>query len=338
MEIILLIAFLAALLSSYMLIKIAHKNKLFIDCHESDKPQRFHDEPTPRVGGVGIFIASIFSILSGFGIVTAIAGLIAFASGILEDLTGRITQRQRLLIQAVGAVLFVLIGGFYLKTIGFGIEFPYIFAIIFTVFAIVGVTNAINIIDGLNGLAGGVSLFAFFSFAVLSYLLNDVTMAFVCLSLAAAILGFLVFNFPKGKIFLGDGGAYFLGFMLAVLSVIIVNKHNGVSAWFCLAVLIYPIWEVLFSVLRRRVAVGKKAMGADKMHLHQVVMRTLRLSNPKAAVVMVLAFLPFQILPLLFYNKGIVLFGLVLLFITLYQFAYFYLTNISNFKKYQTKE
>jgi UDP-N-acetylmuramyl pentapeptide phosphotransferase/UDP-N-acetylglucosamine-1-phosphate transferase len=333
LEIILVIVFLIALSSSYLLIKIAHKNKLFIDSHESDKPQRFHDEPTPRVGGVAIFIASIFSVLSGLGIAAAIAGLIAFVSGILEDLTGRITQKQRLLIQTVGAMLFVLIGGFYLKTIGMGFEFPYMVAVVFTVFAIVGVTNAINIIDGLNGLAGGISLFAFLSFATLSYMLKDSEMLFVCLSLAAATLGFLVFNFPRGKIFLGDGGAYFLGFMLAIIAVMLVARQGKVSAWFFLAVLIYPIWEVVFSIIRRRMADGKKAMGADKMHLHHVLMRSLKISNPKAALVMVLSFLPFQILPLLFYNEGVVLFGLVLLFIALYQLAYFYFIKTVRYKK-----
>lgn len=327
-----------SLFTQYVLIKLAHQQGIFIDCHESDKPQRFHDEPTPRIGGVGIFAASIFAIFSTFGAMVTVSAAIAFASGILEDLTGRITQRQRLLIQSIGAAIFVLIGGYYLKTIGMGFEFPYLLAVIFTVFAIVGVTNSINIIDGLNGLAGGVSLFAFLSFAALSYLLNDGEMFFVCLSLAAGTLGFLVFNFPRGKIFLGDGGAYFLGFMLAVASVMLVSRNNGVSAWFCLTVLIYPIWEVLFSISRRRFGTQKKAMGADKMHLHQVFMRSLRLSNPKSALVMVLAFLPFQATALLFYKKGVILFGIIVIFIIFYQLSYVYLTKITNIKKHQSKE
>lgn len=324
------LSFFISLFAQYILIRFAHRQGMFIDCHESDKPQRFHDVPTPRIGGVGIFLASIFTIFSTFGIMVSASAAIAFVSGILEDLTGRITQRQRLLIQSFGAAIFVLIGGYYLKTIGMGFEFPYLLAVVFTVFAIVGVTNSINIIDGLNGLAGGVSLFAFLSFATLSYMLKDTEVLFVCLSLAAATLGFLVFNFPRGKIFLGDGGAYFLGFMLAVLAVMLVSRNVGVSAWFFLAVLIYPIWEVVFSIVRRRMAIGKKAMGADKMHLHQVLMRSLKLSNPKAALVMVLSFLPFQFVPLFFYNKGVLLFIFTILFICLYQFTYYYLTKSSN--------
>ncbi|MGE4398250.1 MAG: glycosyltransferase family 4 protein [Campylobacterales bacterium] len=323
-------AFLASLASNYFLIYYSHKKNMFIDCHESDKPQRFHDEPTPRIGGVGIFVASLVSIFSSFGLAVFFAATVAFASGTAEDLTGRLSQRRRLVIQSVGAIIFVLVGGYYLKTIGMGFEFPYVIAVIFTVFAIVGVTNAINIIDGLNGLAGGVSLFAFLSFATLSYMLKDTEVLFVCLSLAAATLGFLLFNFPRGKIFLGDGGAYFLGFMLAIIAVMLVARQGKVSAWFFLAVLIYPIWEVIFSIIRRRMAIGKKAMGADKMHLHQVLMRSLKLSNPKAAIVMVLSFLPFQFLPLFFYNKGVLLFIFTILFICLYQFTYYYLTKSSN--------
>lgn len=325
-----LIVFFLSALTVYFSIWYSLRKSIFIDCHESDKPQRFHDTPTPRIGGVGIFVASSMAILSSFGLAVFFAASIAFTSGIAEDLTGRLSQRRRLIIQSVGALVFVLVGGYYLKTIGMGFEFPYLVAVVFTVFAIVGVTNAINIIDGLNGLAGGVSLFAFLSFAVLSYILKDAEMLFVCLSLAAATLGFLVFNFPKGKIFLGDGGAYFLGFMLAIIAVMLVARQGKVSAWFFLAALIYPIWEVVFSIIRRRVAIGKKAMGADKMHLHQVLMRSLKLSNPKAALVMVLAFLPFQLLPLFFYNKGVWLFVFTILFVCLYQFAYYYLTKSSN--------
>ena len=86
-----------------------------------------------------------------------------------------------------------------------------------------------------------------------------------CMALFAATLGFFVFNFPTGKIFLGDGGAYYLGFMLSAISVLTIVRHPEVSAWFCLAVVIYPIWEVVFSIYRRRKLSGKKATEPDKL-------------------------------------------------------------------------
>lgn len=327
-----LLLFFVSFFLIYFLIYYSHKKSIFIDCHESDKPQRFHNEPTPRIGGVGIFIASILCVFSYFGFWVVLSASVAFMSGILEDLTGRLSQRRRLAMQSVGALVFVLLGEYCIKTIGMGFEFPYLLAVMFTAFAIVGVTNSINIIDGLNGLAGGVSLFAFLSFATLSYMLGDNEMMSVCLSFVTATLGFLVFNFPKGKIFLGDGGAYFLGFMLSSIAVILVSRHSNVSSWFFLAVLIYPIWEVIFSIIRRRLATQKKATVADKMHLHQVVMRALKMTNPKAALVIVIAFVPFQFLPLFFYNKGIWLFIFILLFIALYWLAYYYFTKSSNIR------
>lgn len=307
---------------AYFLIYYSHKKQIFIDCHESDKPQRFHTAPTPRVGGLAIFLASVGFFSYYLGVVIGLAVSIAFLSGIIEDLKGNISQKMRLLIQALAATIFVVLGGHYLKTIGLGIEFPYIFAVVFTIFAIVGVVNSVNIIDGLNGLASGISITSLFVFFILALYLEDIAIATSCLAVLAATLGFFVFNFPKGKIFLGDGGAYYLGFVLATIAILIVSRHSGVSAWFCLAVVIYPIWEVVFSIYRRRKLSGKKATEPDKMHLHQVLMRSRKLSNPKAAIIIVASFLPFQLIAILVYNIGYIAFFLSLCFVAMYQYVY----------------
>lgn len=317
-----LIAFLFSFLMAFFLIRYSHSRNIFIDCHESDKPQRFHSVPTPRIGGLGIFIASILATYYYFGLLVSVAASIAFFSGFIEDLTGNVSQKIRLLLQSVAAFVLVAMGGVYLRTIGMGFEFPYLLAVVFTAFAIVGVTNAINIIDGLNGLASGVSISAFAIFAIFAYMVGDTEILFLCLILVAAIFGFFLFNFPKGRLFLGDGGAYYLGFMLATVSILIVVRHPEVSAWFCLLVVVYPVWEVVFSILRRRRVVGKKATEPDKMHLHQVLMRSRKLSNPRASIVIVLSFAPFQILSIFFYNKGYILFAISLVFIIFYQIFY----------------
>jgi len=316
------ISFVASLGLTYFLIFYAHKKNIFIDCHESDKPQRFHDTPTPRAGGLSIFAASIFAAYYYFGLVVAFAVGIAFFSGIIEDLTGNISQRIRLVLQTIAALLLVVIGDIYLKTIGLGFEFPYFLAVVFTVFAIVGVTNAINIIDGLNGLASGVSIAALSIFAIFAYGVGDNEIFYLCLSVIAATAGFLVFNYPKGKVFLGDGGAYYLGFILAAVSILVIARHPEVSAWFCLAVVIYPVWEVIFSIARRRKVAGKKATEPDKMHLHQVLMRSRKLTNPATSILLVGLFLPFQTAGLFFYDKGYILFGIIVSFIICYQLAY----------------
>ena len=136
-----LISFLLSAILSYFLIYYSHKKQIFIDCHQSDKPQRFHDVPTPRVGGLAIFVASISLIWHFLGFVVAFAASIAFFSGIIEDMKGNISQKTRLLIQSIAALVFVIAGGYYLKTVGMGVEFPYFIAVLFTVFAIVGATN-----------------------------------------------------------------------------------------------------------------------------------------------------------------------------------------------------
>ena len=319
-----IISFALSIGLTYFLIYYSHKKQIFIDCHESDKPQRFHTVPTPRVGGLGIFAASIFFIWFVFGLTVSLAASIAFFSGIIEDMKGNISQKTRLIVQTIAAAVFVIIGGYHLKTIGMGIEFPYMVALVFTIFAIVGVINSINIIDGLNGLASGVSMGAFAVFGIFSFIVGDADMMLACTALFFATLGFFVFNFPAGKIFLGDGGAYYLGFMLAAISVLTVVRHPEVSAWFCLAVVVYPIWEVVFSIYRRRKLSGKKATEPDKMHLHQALMRSRKLSNPKTAVIIIISFLPFQVLSIFFYNKGYILFGFIAFFVISYQFIYRY--------------
>ena len=103
-----LISFLLSAILSYFLIYYSHKKQIFIDCHQSDKPQRFHDVPTPRVGGLAIFVASISLIWHFLGFVVAFAASIAFFSGIIEDMKGNISQKTRLLIQSIAALVFVI--------------------------------------------------------------------------------------------------------------------------------------------------------------------------------------------------------------------------------------
>jgi UDP-N-acetylmuramyl pentapeptide phosphotransferase/UDP-N-acetylglucosamine-1-phosphate transferase len=94
-----------------------------------------------------------------------------------------------------------------------------------------------------------------------------------------ALLGFLVWNYPKGKIFLGDGGAYLLGFWLAEISVLLVVRHPEVSPWFPMLLLVYPIFETLFSMYRRKVIQGQSPGHPDRQHLHQVIYMRLKRSR-----------------------------------------------------------
>ena len=145
-------------------------------------------------------------------------------------------------------------------------------SVAFTAFAVGGVANAINIIDGFNGLAAGTVIVILTSFGIMANELGDPQLAFTALILAGAMLGFCLVNWPLGRIFLGDGGAYFIGFALAWLAVLMLARHPQVSAWAPMLVCGYPILEVGFSIVRRRRR-GSSPGDADRMHLHSLVKR-----------------------------------------------------------------
>jgi UDP-N-acetylmuramyl pentapeptide phosphotransferase/UDP-N-acetylglucosamine-1-phosphate transferase len=145
-------------------------------------------------------------------------------------------------------------------------------SVLFTAFAVGGVANAINIIDGFNGLAAGTVLIILASFATIAGALGDVALLQSCVIIAGAVLGFGLLNWPLGKIFLGDGGAYFIGFALAWLAVLMLARHPEVSAWAPLLVCAYPVLEVAFSMLRRHRR-GLHPGHPDRLHLHSLVKR-----------------------------------------------------------------
>ena len=186
--------------------------------------QKIHIHLTPRVGGVAIMFGLVSATLSApntemFNLqgILLLASLPAFLSGTLEDLTKRIGPMIRLWFALASGVLAWWLTGYSLTRVDiWGVDTLLAWlplSVIFTAFAVAGVTNAINVIDGLNGLAGGVMLIAMTAFGFIAYTVGDTTLAKVCFVVGVTVIGFLVFNFPFGKLFLGDGGAYLLGFI-----------------------------------------------------------------------------------------------------------------------------
>jgi len=246
--------------------------------------QKFHTDPTPRIGGVAVFgglicayAVSPSSLQSLLGPLL-LAGIPAFAFGLLEDITKNVGVGTRLLATMLCGVVGWAITGFSLTRVNVpGLDWMLGYTIVslaFTAFAVGGVANAINIIDGFNGLASGTAIVILCGFAALSGSVGDVTFAYLCLVLAGATCGFFLLNWPFGKMFLGDGGAYFLGFALAWAAVLFLARHPQVSAWQVLLVCAYPILEVCFSVLRRRRR-GLSPGAPDRLHLHSLVKQRL---------------------------------------------------------------
>jgi len=315
--------FLASFGVQFLVIALSHRYQIFIDTHLSEKPQRSHHAPTPRAGGIGIFVASLSLLFSPPGWHLALPLIFAFLSGIGEDINYSISPKMRLLLQFGAALCAVFLVDTVVTYIGLGISLPYTVAIAFSAFAMVGAMNAVNIIDGVNGLAAGTTLLILTAFSLVAYQVGDEGVLIINLYVIAATLGFFVFNFPFGKIFMGDGGAYMLGFIVAASGIILAGHHDGVSPWFILTVLIYPVWEVLFSILRRGLHPERSPLYPDRDHLHQLVNRQITRNNPLTALFILLLNAPFVLLPALFYaNNSKANMATALLFITLYTLLY----------------
>jgi UDP-N-acetylmuramyl pentapeptide phosphotransferase/UDP-N-acetylglucosamine-1-phosphate transferase len=142
-----------------------------------------------------------------------------------------------------------------------------------TILAVAGVANAVNIIDGFNGLASAVTICMLLSLGYVALQVGDMFVLVAALMVAGATAGFFVFNYPAGLIFLGDGGAYFLGFMLGELSILLVMRNPEVSTWYAALLLIYPVFETLFSAYRRLFLRGHSPSMPDGIHLHSLIFR-----------------------------------------------------------------
>jgi UDP-N-acetylmuramyl pentapeptide phosphotransferase/UDP-N-acetylglucosamine-1-phosphate transferase len=149
------------------------------------------------------------------------------------------------------------------------------FAVLFTGFAVGGVVNAINMIDGLHGVASGVCIILLAAMGAIAADLGDTVLRDFCGIVIAATLGFFLVNWPTGKIFLGDGGAYLLGFFVAWASVLLCMRHPEVNGWTAVMVCAYPLLEAGFS-MRRRMRQGFGHLSKpDRHHLHQLLYRRL---------------------------------------------------------------
>lgn len=245
--------------------------------------QNHHTEPTPRIGGVAIALGLLVAWVLAAPDVRAIlspmllAGIPAFTFGLGEDITKKVGVLARLLATMFSGALAWYLTGVSMQNTGLPpLDWILAFtplAVIFTAFAVGGVANAINIIDGFNGLASGAVAIMLGAMGLIALNVGDVPLASVCFVVACCALGFGAVNWPLGKIFLGDGGAYLLGFLLAWVAVLLPMRNPQVNAWATILVCAYPVLEVGFSVQRRRKREGHHPGQPDKVHLHHLIHR-----------------------------------------------------------------
>lgn len=268
--------------------------------------QKFHRVPTPRIGGLAIALAYALvwpllpEALRPTWLTIGLAAVPAFAAGIGEDLTRRVGVRARLLATMAAGVIFAFLTGYtmnkvYLPGVDWLLSFT-VFAVLFTGFSMGGVANAINIIDGFNGLASGSLLIMLAAFAFVAAAVGDGLVLALAVIYGALVLGFFVVNFPLGKLFLGDGGAYFAGFLLAVLGVLLPMRNPEVSAWTAILICAYPVIETLASMRRKARRDGHSVGQPDRVHFHMLAHRryarrivrapgAVHLRNPATSVV-----------------------------------------------------
>jgi UDP-N-acetylmuramyl pentapeptide phosphotransferase/UDP-N-acetylglucosamine-1-phosphate transferase len=288
---IVLLAAAISLLVSYLIIRSEPLHGRFSHDLTATGPQKFHTAPTPRIGGAAIAAALAGAVValdafdwvddvSAYGLtMLALAAMPAFAGGFGEDITKKVSVMGRLMFTFTAAVFASLLVGATLDRLDMpGLDmlllWP-VFAIAFTAFAVGGIANSINIIDGYNGLAGGYSVIVLAALAWVASQAGDPVVLAASLAMLGALLGFLVFNYPSGRIFMGDGGAYLLGFWLGELSVLLVVRNPDVSPWFPLLLLAYPVVETLFSIYRKVFLRGHSAGRPDGLHLHMLIYKRL---------------------------------------------------------------
>ncbi len=334
-----------AFLVSFLLCFIFIKLNLFLDVDKG--VQKFHKKPVPRIGGLAIYLSllAVFFIFFMNGkpfakefLILLLCAFPVFFFGLLEDITKKVSPKYRLFAGFVsGALAF-----FFANAKVTHIDVAYVddlfkilpFSLVFTAFAIAGVSHAFNIIDGFNGLVAGVSILVFTAYAYVSFLHQDYFLLYLSLVIIASLLGFFVFNYPFGFIFLGDGGAYLLGFFASSIGAILVNRHPDVSPWFPLLLVIYPVWETIFSIYRKKFLRNLSPFLPDKLHFHMLIYKRITkfmlgsnidplkrnaYTSPFLWTFEFMCFVP----AVLFWNNTYLLMFFVFAFITFYTWLYF---------------
>ncbi len=278
-------AFLTATILSLIFTPVAIKVAPKIGAIDIPKDsRRMHKHAIPRFGGLAIYIGMTITLLI-YGrehsklIAVMIGGTLVYALGVIDDLKN-LSPKLKFTVETLIAIFMYAMGlriRFITNYFGEGTyHFGTVFCFLVTVIWIVGITNTINLIDGLDGLAAGIAAIASLCIAYIAYIHGDeYGMMIVCLAmlaLAGSAIGFLPYTFYPAKIFMGDGGSLFLGFMMAVLSVVGPLKRSTVIAVVVpVIVLGIPIFDTFFAILRRFVN-RKPIMQADRGHLHHRLM------------------------------------------------------------------
>lgn len=285
---VLALSFALSALATLAVIASASRHEHWSADHDLSGPQKMHAHSVPRVGGIGIAVG----LLAGLAAlamhhpsywralaVMLLCSVPACGFGLIEDFTKAVSPRRRLVASALSGALGIWLLNAVIVRTGLGPIDTFLvasgLAFALTVLVVAGVVNAVNIIDGMNGLA---SMSVALMMAALCYIalqVGDELVAGIALATLGAALGFFIWNYPRGMIFLGDGGAYLLGFLVAELGLMLVQRNPSVSPLTPLVLVAYPVFETLFTMYRRKVLSGRPVSQPDGIHLHTLIYRRL---------------------------------------------------------------
>ncbi|WP_342513037.1 MraY family glycosyltransferase [Sporosarcina sp. FSL K6-1522] len=271
-------AFVASIILTPLVIKLAFR----IGAVDRPNYRKVHAAIMPRIGGLAIFGAFILGYVllrpedtDGHATGILIGAVIIIVTGFLDDML-EITAKAKVVGQLAAATVVVVWGGLQIETINLPfigvLDFGYL-SIPITIIWIIGITNAINLIDGLDGLAAGVSTIALITMAIMALIMKDVFVLATAAILAASACGFLFYNFHPAKIFMGDTGSLFLGFMISVLALLGFKNVTMVALIIPIILLGVPISDTFFAIVRR-IRMKQPISAPDKSHLHHCLLRT----------------------------------------------------------------
>ena len=346
------------IICNIILIKINDINKIGQD--KLVGVQKFHTKSTSRLGGVSIGLGLFFAYfilkhlkpkefqieLETYFFYFILAVLPVFIGGIAEDISHSTEPNIRLLMAIISPVLLYYFLQFYIKKtdvfiVDILLSIPGVNVGI-TFLVVAGFTHATNIVDGFNGLASGLIIMVLIGLIGLAWQLNDSILMQLCFLNLSALIGFFVLNWPFGKIFLGDGGAYLIGFWVVELGILLVFRNTKISPMAPVVLALIPLIETLFTIYRRSIIQKIPINRADALHLHTLIYRRIILNQNilnkirnrelANALVIIVFLMPATILVFLtnlYYDKTLLLLLIIIVYVIFYVRLY---KSIVNFK------
>ena len=294
-------------LTSLLLVPVSKKLANHVGAMDIPNERKIHKVPIPRLGGLAVFGSFLLGYIL-YGEVTTqmlsilIGSFLIVLVGIFDDIKP-IRALYKFIVQVIAALIVVIYGRVYFTEItflGLRIELNLFMSYFLSTFFILAISNAINFIDGMDGLSSGVSSIYFLTIAVIALILNRLGGLDIVLSLImlGATLGFLVYNFPPAKIFIGDSGSVFLGFIIAIIALLGYKVATITSLVIPITILAIPVFDTVFAILRRLIK-HKSIAEADKEHFHHQLLK-LKFSPRVSILIIYLVTIIFSVISILY--------------------------------------